>query len=96
MFGWTRGGENKHSEAIDALKKAIEGHNSALKVIRLEWEDVFDRLNRIMGRLNARIRKSEGLQAPESDTEAAPQAPNPFETPTGTHSMLDAMRRRRG
>jgi len=96
MFGWTRGGENKHSEAIDALKKAIEGHNSALKVIRLEWEDVFDRLNRIMGRLNARIRKSEGLQAPESDNEAMPQPEMPFTPPGGTHAMLDAMRRRRG
>lgn len=96
MFGWTRGGENRNTEAIEAIKKAIEGHNSALKVIRLEWEDVFDRLNRIMGRLNARIRKSEGLQAPESDSETTPQPEIPFGKPTGTHAMLDAMRRRRG
>lgn len=96
MFGWGRGGENENSEEIKTIKKAIEGHNSALKVIRLEWEDVFDRLNRVMGRLNARIRKSEGLQAPESDSEGTTEAPPSFQTPTGTHAMLDAMRRRRG
>jgi hypothetical protein len=95
MFGWHRGGENKHLARIEALEKAIEGHNSALKVIRIEWEDVFDRMNRVMGRLNARIRKSEGLQAPESDTQASPQAEMPFGQPTGTHAMLDAMRSRR-
>jgi len=96
MFGWTRGGENKHLERIEALEKALEGQNSALKVIRIEWEDVFDRMNRVMGRLNARIRKSESVQAPESDTEATPQAEMPFGPQVGTHAMLDAMRRRRG
>jgi hypothetical protein len=96
MFGWTRGGENRNLERIEAIEKAIEGHNSALKVIRIEWEDVFDRMNRVMGRLNARIRKSEGAQAPESDAEATPQAEMPFGAPSGTHAMLDAMRRRRG
>jgi len=92
MWGWTRGGENRHLGRIEALEKAIEGHNSALKVIRIEWEDVFDRMNRVMGRLNARIRKSEST---ESETETAPQAEMPFGPPTGTHAMLDAMRSRR-
>ena len=95
MFSWIRGGENKHLERIEALEKAIEAHNSGLKAIRLEWEDVYDRVNRTMGRLNARIRKSEGLQAPESDSDAASEAPVPFGQATGTHAMLDAMRSRR-
>ena len=94
-MGWTRGGENKHLGRIEALEKAIEGHNSGLKAIRLEWEDVYDRVNRTMGRLNARIRKSEGSVAPESGPEATIQGPMPFGSPTGTHAQLEAMRARR-
>jgi hypothetical protein len=95
MFSWIRGGENKHLERIEALEKAIEAHNSGLKAIRLEWEDVYDRVNRTMGRLNARIRKSEAFQAPESDAGATTEAPVSFGQATGTHAMLDAMRSRR-
>jgi len=95
MWPWTRGGENKHIRRIEALEKAIEGQISGLKAIRLEWEDVYDRVNRTMGRLNARIRKSEAVQPAETDSEASPQPQMPFGAPTGTHAMLDAMRSRR-
>jgi hypothetical protein len=95
MWPWNRGGENKHLGRIEALEKAVEAHNSGVKAIRLEWEDVYDRVNRTMGRLNARIRKSEAVQPGETDPEASGQPQMPFGTPTGTHAMLDAMRSRR-
>ena len=96
MWLWTRGGENKLLERIEALEKAGEGLESRIRLLKNEWEDVLDRANRVMGRLNARIRKSEAVSAPESDTEATPQAPAPPAV-LGSHATLVAMRgRKRG
>ena len=92
MWGWHRGGENKLLERIEALEKADEAQDSRIRLLKNEWEDVLDRANRVMGRLNARIRKFEATSEPESDTEPAPQGP----APVGAHGTLRDMRRRRG
>jgi uncharacterized coiled-coil protein SlyX len=43
---------------IQALETRLEGLETAPKQLRLEWEDTLDRLARIMGRLNARLKRS--------------------------------------
>lgn len=83
----------KHvSEDIGALQTAQQRLESGLKAIRLEWEDVYDRLNKMVSRLNARIRKSEGQAALESDDQTIPQGTAPPRR--GTHDILQEARKR--
>jgi len=79
-------------ERVEATEKAGERLESTIKLLRNEWEDVLDRTNRVMGRLNARIRKSEAQTEPESDVQEGPKGV----APTGTHAVLSGMRRSRG
>jgi len=97
MWDWTRGGRKQDKERFAALEKAVEGLNRDSKVIRLEWEDVYDRVTRTMGRLNARIRKAEQVAEPEGALETE-TVPAPLEVPvaTGTHAQLVQARSRRG
>jgi len=92
MWGWQRGRENKQLERIEALEKAQEAQDSRMRLLKNEWEDVLDRANRVMGRLNARIRKFEGQEKPPEDAEA----PTEGQPPLGNHSLMQAMRRKRG
>jgi len=92
----TRGAKTETSGAITALEERLERLERASKGLKLEWEDVFDRLNRMMGRLNARIRKNNALEGAESDGVDAPDASETPRTPHGTHAVLSAMRARRG
>jgi len=93
-FFWsTRGGENRVQAQIDAIEKAVEGLESRLKLMRGEWEEVHDRVNRVMGRLNARIRKVGSTEAPEDDAATTPQAVPPLGHVIATHG--DLLRRRR-
>lgn len=91
MWAWNRGGEKEQLERIAALEKAVEGLVTGTKSIRIEWEDVYDRMNRTMGRLNARIRKEAEQQAAHEDS----PEPDAKAGPTGTHAILSAMRERR-
>jgi len=95
-FSWGRGGENKLAEQITALERAVEGLESRQRIIRVEWESVLDKVNSVMGRLNARIRKFESTTAPESDDQEDPKgAASPIQG-TGTHGRLAQMRGRHG
>jgi len=88
---WTRGGESEILGRIAALEKTTEGLVTGTKSIRMEWEDVYDRMNRTMGRLNARIRKQAEQEAVHDDD----QVPVAETTPVGTHAILAQARRRR-
>ena len=94
---WNRGGRKHQTERIEALEKAVEGLKSERRHLVLEWESVFDKLNRTMGRLNARIRKSDALSDPPEpeQTDAQPVAPPPMQL-VGTHATLSQRRIRRG
>lgn len=92
---WGRGGESKSLERIKALEEAVDRLESRLRLIKTEWESVLDKVNSVMGRLNARIRKSEAVSPSENDVDATPQAPATPEI-GGTHAQLSAMRTRRG
>jgi len=107
---WTTGSENREIEALKATvkalehmklvvethEKAIDGIQSSQRLIKLEWTDTLDRLNRMTGRLNARIKKSGGLESPESDDREVSRGVAPPTTGTGTHSLLQQARGRRG
>ncbi len=74
-------------QRLDALERVVRS-------LRLEWEDVYDKLMKAAARLNARTRreKDEELPPPRNGDEMQP-------TPvgTGTHAVLSAARRgRRG
>ena len=89
---WIRGGEKKNLARIEALEKALEGQDSRLRMIKMEWESVLHKVNGVMGRLNARIRKSEAQETPEgAEVVEATPAPAP-----GSHSTLAYMRSKRG
>lgn len=105
-WGWGAGGRKRDMERFAAFEKALERLVMAVKAnseaidklhsgekkIRLEWEDVYDRITRTMGRLNARIRKAE---ATESDEPEAPRGQAPQSHLPGTHEILEAHRRKR-
>jgi len=93
---WQRGGENKQSEQIAALERRLDTQESQQRLIKVEWESVLDKVNSVMGRLNARIRKFESNATTEDGPGEQPEQPAGV-TPLGTHSTLAQMRgRRRG
>jgi len=89
---WWGGGRKQDQERLTALEKAVEGLVGGQRLIKLEWESVFDKMNRIMGRLNARIRKSEAVTGSEDDAEVGPKGL----VPPGEHEVLERARRRYG
>lgn len=103
-------GENQDTGALKACLKALEALNAVVqdqgksittlesneRMLKLEWQDVLDRMNRVMGRLTARIRKTEASESSESDDLEVPKAPAPDTQATGTHSLLQNARSRRG
>ncbi len=90
------GGRKRLLERIAALETAVERLESGRRALTLEWESVYDKMNRIMGRLNARIRKQEASESPESDEQPAPKGvEHPMEM-TGTHDLLQRARARHG
>lgn len=82
-----RGGGKELLATVTALKTAQDSLASEIRLLKNEWEDVLDRTNRVMGRLNARIKKSEAVSEPENET----QAPQGAEV-SGKHAVLAAMR----
>lgn len=94
-MGWLgeRGGRKKEDERIKALERAVESLESKNRMLKVEWESVLDKVNSVMGRLNARIRKHEALSPPENNTDVSPQPP-PLPSPAGNHATMSAMRGR--
>ena len=92
-FASKGGGRKKENERIEALEKAQERLDTQGRDLKLEWEMTFDKLSRLMGRLNARIRKSEAQNGPEND-EQPEQGATPLPSPSGVHARMDMHRRR--
>jgi len=90
---WGRGGENETSERIEALEKAVEGLEHTMRLQKIEWESVLHKVNKVMGRLNASIRKSEAVEDPSDDKQ--PNLKGVLPAP-GSHSVLAKMRGRHG
>jgi len=75
---------------IEAIRKAQERLERVPKQLQLEWEDTLDRINRVVGRLNARIRTTQKAEDEETPKEEA-QVPS-----RGDHDLLSSFRRKRG
>lgn len=89
-----RGGRKQQFERITALEQAMDAHTTTLKVVRTEWEDYLDRMNKVMGRLNARIRRSGGEKTDEDRPEETTEPQEGARGGTGTHGVLQRMRAR--
>lgn len=87
----TRGGRKEHDEQLRALELRCDRLESAQKLLKIEWESTFDKMGRLMGRLNQRIRKNldqeAALEAPGEPLEH-PEGPRPLMHPTGSHGLL--------
>jgi len=94
VWSWIRGGEDKQAERIAALERAVEAQDSRLRLVKVEWESVLDKVNSVMGRLNARIRKFDATNGPQSDIQPEPEGVAPPGV-VGSHGTLVAMRGRR-
>lgn len=92
MLGWTAGGRKKENERIEALERAQERIESSIRLLKTEWIDTYERMNKVMGRLNARIRKAADEVPAEEHPAQEPTGPGPV----GTHALLTAARARRG
>ena len=89
---WMRGGRKKEKDAIEALEKAMQSLESSNRLMKIEWESVLHKMNQVMGRLNARIRKAEAQETPH---EAEDREPTPGPR-LGNHATLRQMRGRHG
>jgi len=87
---WKIGGAK---EQPTAPKTDVEQSLNALKAdmrgLRLEWESVYDKLMKVVSRLNARSRRE--AQTEETEEVERPAAPAGI----GTHELLSAARARR-
>jgi len=94
MGGWfkrSEGGKLQEPAAITPLEQRVEALERGHRSMRLEWEDVYDRLMKAAARLNARTRRE---VAPEPPDQVDPVT----ETPApglGTHALLTEARARR-
>ena len=95
MGWWTsqdEGGNRRHGASITALEQRLDTLERGQRSLKLEWEDVYDRLMKAAARLNARTRRAAADEA----------SPEPVERPTpgnlsslGTHEILQGARNRR-
>jgi len=88
------GGESQVLEQIVALEKAMDDVRRDQKAIRLDWEMALDKLGRMMGRLNARIRKNLDQEAPTSDDLPTTEGMAPAQM--GNHQKLRMARAKWG
>jgi len=95
MKFWSkRGGESELLERVVALETALDRLQRDSKAIRLDWEMMFDKLNRMMGRLNARIRKNLDQEGVVHDELAGPEGAPP--SGPGNREKLHMARARLG
>jgi len=90
-FGWSEGGKQEIPAAVTALEQRMEALERTNRSMRLEWEDVYDRLMKAAARLNARSRRAAPDPIEEESSPATPEQPLSL----GTHAMLKQARERR-
>lgn len=94
-FGRTAARLSKLEDELKALGESFEGLRRLPLLLQSEWEDQLDRMNRVMGRLNARAKAAsvtESDDPPEVRVEPPLNGPGPL---AGTHGRLEAARARR-
>lgn len=92
MWTWisTAGRVRSIEEKVKALEGRLEDLKRLPSLLEAEWQDHLDRMNKVMGRLNARdkVTSATRIEEPEPDnSQVSPQ--------TGIHAKMQAMRNRR-
>lgn len=75
MF-WHRKPVQGSEDTLRTLNGRIDDLEAALRRIKVEWEDVLDRFERLMGRLNKRTQRDRPAaepEAPVNDRSVVPQ-----------------------
>jgi len=87
---WKIGGAKEQPDAtITDLLQAVNTLKADIRGLRLEWESTYDKLMKVVSRLNARHRR-------EAQTEETIEPDRPAEpVGIGTHDLLSAARARR-
>ena len=77
--------DESQSKALQALQERMEAAESTLRTLKIEWEDVLDRMQRVMGRLNARMKASTIAQ--DEPPEVGPPSPEGFDYLAATRKL---------
>ena len=72
------------------LEQSLNSLKADMRGLRLEWESTYDKLMKVVSRLNARHRRA---SAEEQENEVERPAPP---AGLGTHELMSAARARRG
>lgn len=81
------------AEARDrAILERLEALERGQKGVKLEWEETFERLDRLLGRLNAHLKRSRSHDEEETQGEIAPP---PAKAAASQAELLRAHRARR-
>ncbi len=75
--------------AITALQLRLDTLESSVRALKIEWEDVYDRLHKAAARLNARTRREKRDEEPPP-AESEPDLPAVHSL--GNHEMLSRAR----
>jgi hypothetical protein len=94
-------GDLKLRKALSEVTERLETVERQLKATKLEWEDTYDRLRRLMGRVAKRALRDEANVDSEAveDTAPAPERPSTFGgglTPRQRELQQQILRRRAG
>jgi len=84
------GGLRAHTTA---LEQRIDTLESRFRTLKMEWEDVYDKLHKAAARLNARTRreKREDEEPPPAEPQSEQESPHSL----GSHAMLTEARKSR-
>jgi len=94
MGWWSRRSEGGNAVGMKAFTDLVQRQDTlerGFRSMRMEWEDVYDKLMKAAARLNARTRREKQEDAPPLPVEPGQQAPHI----TGSHGQLAAARARR-
>ncbi len=75
------------------LEQSVNSLKADMRGLRLEWESTYDKLMKVVSRLNARHRRA-AAEEPKPPTGEPPEAAGHQEH-QGTHALLAGMRARR-
>lgn len=85
--------ENRPPPAWDtALEQRVAALETANRSLKMEWEDVYDKLHKAAQRLNQRTRREKREEEPPPAEESSAPAPHLL----GNHELLANARKNRG
>jgi len=78
---------------VSALAQRVDSLETANRTLKMEWEDVYDKMHKAAQRLNARTRRDTREKEPPAADDVIEPA---LVQAMGSHQMLEQARARRG